>query len=302
VRTNIVRTFFLPVCWILDNCNGGVIQMNTLNLNIVRMLKVMLFAATMMAAAYWGGKWVKLKTVIAASRAPYTIFIEQRVSRTGPDGRLGEPFDVQTLAVARASDGSLSEVHFLPGVSQFTSDPSKIRFRKVTSISQKAEVHVYSRGQSVSTFPLEDAELAARKQPAQDPTCQTHPQLAVQPKFVGIDTFKGLRVLKFQAPRSGPTGDIWEAWESPDFDCAPVFLSLTTYNADGSVKEYATKAATWLSREEPSASLFDTVGIERPPSQAVEMDLRQDRPEAQVPGNHEGYRRIDERYWELKKK
>ncbi|HXF13933.1 MAG TPA: hypothetical protein VN517_12325 [Terriglobales bacterium] len=148
---------------------------------------VLLFLAAMTFVARWAGRELKLRSVLAASRSPYTITFRDTGYATNPDGTPNSPIPTfsKKLIKARKSDGSLSTTFFDQDQQNGTAGP--MTARRILSVADRQDVNLFLHSGTKSSLPLRPEEVAASKAPPQDPTCTTHPERVVQWQVLGMD-------------------------------------------------------------------------------------------------------------------
>lgn len=241
----------------------------------ISFILVLLFLAATAFVAHWAGRALKLRSVLAASRSPYTITFREAGYTTNPDGTPGSPIPTfsKQLIKARKTDGSSSVTFFDPDELE-TGTAGQMTARRILSVADRQDVNLFLRSGTKSSLLLRPEEIAAAKAPPKDPTCLTHPERVVQWQVLGRGSYLGVDVVKLlYAPTNGTT--VIEAWEAPQLDCEAVYSKvLFKGGSQGEFKGETIRSATNIKLVEPDESLFAISGAEMPPSAAYKSEVR----------------------------
>ncbi len=234
---------------------------------------VVAIATLVASASYWGSRTFKIRSVLAATRIPYTVTFRETGYGANPDGSLSTTPAFSTRSVrARSSDGSFVTAEF-DGNDTTAQQPGPIVLRTVLSIAHMQNATIYMRSGTKTTTPLRPEEAAAAKALPRDTTCLTHPERVGPWKVVGQGYFLGFDVVKHQfAPDQGTT--VVEVWEAPKLDCEAIYHKvLFKRGPGGAIGGITEKVALEIKLEEPSPFLLDLTDTEMSPSSGYRAEV-----------------------------
>lgn len=244
-----------------------------------RLFTWMAVGVALAVAAYFGARWVKIQTILAADVLPFTVISEESGYATNPDGTIRDPNPRGRAAYARVrrSDGSVANVTF--DRDAWKQGQHVFELRDIVRVDESKRISIFDLSKVQSAFNIRPNELAAVKSKPRDPTCMTHPEQVVTWQYLGRGSVLGLEVVKHRLDLPG-SSVVTESWQAPSLDCERLFLKSTFRNSKGEFTDTTIRTAVRIDQAEPDARYFASIGArEVKPSEALLAEINRKAPQ-----------------------
>ena len=238
-----------------------------------RLFTWMAAGVALAAAAYFGARWVKVQTILAADVSPFTVVLEESGYATNPDGTIRDPKPRGRAAYARVrrGDGSVANVTF---DRQAWKDGQQVfELRDIVRVDESKRITIFDLSKVQSAFNIRANELAAVKAKPRDPTCMTHPEQVVTWQYLGRGSVLGVEVVKHRLDLPS-SSVVTESWEAPSLDCERLYLQSMFRNSKGEFTDATIRTAVRIDHAEPDSRYFAPIGArEVKPSEALLAEI-----------------------------